>query len=325
MKLIHLRFTSGGLLLLASAVHGAPFLYAPGDFILAFRQTGNAQDLVVNAGSVTNFTDLPLDATVPITNLSDTQLRSVFPSLNAIYWSVAAANRPPLVEAFPIQSLWVTAPRLDPELPSVPWLRKGQFVQGNAGSQIDGLGAAAAGYSSRTPAGPDNTATGVAIPVSNEASFTSFIGSAGDFQGSFQGNVENLTPDDFEDTPGAVSRSDFFELPPGTTAAGTLNAPGRHLGYFELKSDGTLVFSNKASAVPTPQITGIQRDGDQTIVSFTTVVGPTYQLRATDQAGFTAPSSSWPIVGSLEGTGGPASLSDTSADPTQFYVVDVVP
>jgi hypothetical protein len=325
MKFVYLQHLASGLLLFAGSAQAAPFLYAPGDLILAFRQTGNAQDLVVNAGSATNFTSLPLDATVPITNLSDTQLRSVFPSLNAISWSVAAANRPPLVEAFPVQSLWVTAPRLDPEIPASPWLRKGQFVQGNAGSQIDGMGASAAGYSSRTPAGPDNTATGVAIPVSNEASFTSFIGSAGDFQGSFQGNVENLTPDDFEDSPESISRSDLFELLPGTTAGGTLNAPGRHLGYFELKGDGTLVFSNKASAVPTPQITDIQRDGDETIVSFTTVAGPTYQLRATDQAGLSSPVSSWPVVDSLIGAGSPASLTDTSADPIQFYIVDVVP
>lgn len=325
MKQAEIRFLSGGLLLLAGAVQGAPFLYSPGDLVLAFRQTGNAVDLVVNVGSVTTFTVLPPETTVVIDNLSESQLRSAFSSLNALNWSVAAANRPPLVEGFPLQTLWVTAPRLDPSVPSPSWIRKGQFIQGNAGAQIDAIGSGGAEYSSRTPAGPDNTATGVAIPVSHEAAFTGFIGLEGNYLGAFQGNVENTTPDDFEDSGDTVSRSDLYELLPGTSAAGTLDTPGRYLGYFELRSDGTLVFSNQAGAIPVPVITGIVREGEVSTVSFTTIEGATYQLRATGGDGLVTPIESWSVAASLTGAGGPASLQDTSADPTRFFVIEVLP
>lgn len=313
-----------GLSLLGSALQAAPFLYSSGDLLLAFRQIGNADDLVVNVGSFTNFTSIPQNSTVPIPALSAELLTATFPSLNGLTWSVSGTTRLPL-NGFPPQSLWTTAPRLLPDLPASAWLRKGQFVQGNAASQIDAVGANAAAFSSRTPAGPGNTATGVAIPVSNEAAFSQLIGTAGDFAGSFQGNVENTTADDFDGDPGNVSRSDLFELVPGTTASGTINTAGRHLGYFELKPDGTLVFSTATAVVPPPAIKSISRTGDQTSIAFDTVAGATYRLRAVSGNGLIQPLSTWPVGSSLVGAGTEGVLQDTSSDPVRFYVVEVNP
>lgn len=106
-------------------------------------------------------------------------------------------------------------------------------------------------------------------------------------------------PDDFDGESTNVSRSDLYELPPGTTAAGTLNQPGRHLGYFELLPDGILSFPTVSAVVPVPQITGIQRDGAVMTLSFPSVTGATYRLRATDSAGLWAPASTWSVGASI--------------------------
>jgi hypothetical protein len=216
----------GGFALFTGALHAAPFLYSPGDLVLAFRQTGNDSDYVVNLGKATNYNTLPAGTTVPVANLSAAQLNSAFPSLNGLKWSVAGANRPPLDPNYPLQTLWIARPRTESGAQSTPWLRKGQSAQGLAGAQIDGVGYNAAQASSNLPGGPANTATGVVIPVNNNFNVSQVIGATGNYANTFQGNVENLTADDFDGTPANVSRSDLFELLPGTTAAGTVNTAG---------------------------------------------------------------------------------------------------
>ena len=64
--------------------------------------------------------------------------------------------------------------------------------------------------------------------------------------------------------------------------------PGRYLGFFEFKPDGTLTFNTTAPLPAQPSITSVVRNGDVTTVSFTTVSGLTYRLRHTDTAGLTA-------------------------------------
>jgi hypothetical protein len=158
----------GGFALFTGGLRAAPFLYSPGDLVLAFRQTGNAADYVVNIGKATDYNNLAPGTTVPIANLAQSQLNSAFPSLNGLSWWVAGANRPPVIADYPLQTIWVTAPRLDPAVPSPAWLRKGPFVQGTAASQIDSVGVNASASSSSQAAGPDNTATGVVIPVNTD-------------------------------------------------------------------------------------------------------------------------------------------------------------
>jgi hypothetical protein len=314
----------GGYALFTGALQAAPFLYAPGDLVLAFRQTGNASDYVVNIGKATNFSALPSDTTLVISNLSVAQLNSAFPSLNGLQWSVAAANRPPLVPGFALQAIWAVAPRLDANLQSAPWLRKGQFVQGTAAGQIDAVGFNAVSASGSQTAGPDNTATGVVIPVSSQFALAPVIGDAGNYVGTFQGNVESLTVEDFDGDSGNVSRSDLYELVPGTSAGGTLNTSGRYLGYFELKPDGSLTFKTGSSPPPAPLITGIGRTNNITTVSFTAVGTANYRLRAVNTLG--TPVSSWPVVsGPVSGTGAILSLQDTNAASSRFFAVDAQP
>jgi hypothetical protein len=309
----------GGFALFTGTLRAAPFLYSPGDLVLAVRQSGNAYDYVVNLGKATNYNALPQGTNFVVSNFSVAQLNAAFPSVNELKWSVAAANRPPLDPNYPIQTLWLAAPRLDASLQSAPWLRKGQFTQATAGAQIDAVGNNAASSSSSQSTGLTNTITGVVIPVSTDYTLGPVIGDSGNYVGTFQGNVETLTPTDFDGDPANVSRADLYELQPATS---TLGLPGRYLGYFELKPDGTLTFSTSAPLPPRPTITNVTRTGNVTTVSFTTVSGATYRLRASDAAGLTSAVSSWSTGDSISGNGSVLSLSDTNTADIRFFAVD---
>ncbi len=137
--------------------------------------------------------------------------------------------------------------------------------------------------------------------------------------------MENLTADDFDGAPANVSRSDLFELLPGNTAAGTVNTAGRYLGYFELKPDGTLTFNTGSLAIPVPEIATVTRDGDVTTVSFATVTGANYTLRATDAAGLGSPVTTWAAGPTHTGNGSVQSLQDTSTAAVRFSAVEVLP
>lgn len=313
------------LFLAPGLVGAAPFLYAPGDLVLVLRQTGGASDLVVNLGRASAFDGLTPGTNLPITRLDPAQLSAAFPSFNGLRWTVAGANRPPINPAFPLQTLWVTAPRVDVAQPAPAWLRKGAFVQGNAGSQIDALGANAALTSSLLPGGPLNGATGVVLPVAAAYPIGPVLGADGNFVGAFQGRVEAVTADDFDADTTHRSRADLYELPPGTSADATLNTAGRRLGYFEFQPDGTLSFHTESVAPAAPRITAITRVGDVATVSFTSTAGPTYRLRRADAAGLTAAIGTWAELGTVTGTGGVVSLQDTSSDANHFYAIEVQP
>lgn len=302
---------------------GAPFLYAPGDLLLTLRQPGNAADLVVNLGPASAFSAVPPGKAQVVAQVDPTLLNATFPTLNGLAWSVLAANRPPVVPEFPLQTLWVGGVRLDPGSHSSPWLRKGQFVQGNAGAQIDAIGKNAAAFSSGQPAGPANTASAVAIPVGNAFAVGPVLGDPPTLVGTFQGRVETVTPDDFDTDPANVSRSDLYELIPGTRAEGTLDAPGRLVGVFALKSDGTLTFSN-GDQPPVPVIAGITHSKGVSTVTFRSWTGVTYRLRSTDETGVSRPVSTWAIGASVAGDGSYLSLQDSPATPVRFYAVEAV-
>lgn len=319
-----LSAVAGGFALFTGALQAAPFIYSSGDLLLAVRQTGGSYDYVVNLGKATNYSAVPPGTTLAITNLSASQLGFAFPSVNDLAWSVAGAIRTAGNPNFPQQTLWVAAPRIDTAAQSPAWLRKGSFSQGTTGGQIDAIGNNTSAYSSSQSSNANNTVVGVVIPTSSpDYALAPVIGDGGNYVGTFQGNAENTTPSDFDGDLANVSRSDLYELLPGTVGAGTYNTPGRHLGFFELKPDGTLTFKTTATLPPAPTITGITRVGNVTTVSFTTVTNATYSLVAVNGAGLTTPVSGWSVGASTGGTGNVLSLSDTNATDVRFYSVKV--
>lgn len=308
----------GGFALFTGALQAAPFLYTSGDLLLTFRKAGNASDFVVNIGKATNYNNLPLGTSFTVSNLTVAQLSSAFPDYNELKWSVAAANRPPFNTNFAENTLWISRPRLVPGTQSTPWLRKGQFTQPTAGGQIEEIGTRAFNYSGSTASNANNTVRGVLIPTGTAYELAPVIGS-GNYNNTFQGNVEGLTAVDFADDSANVSRADLYELIP---ASSTLNLPGRYLGYFELKPNGTVTFNNPVLTPPAPTITSVVRNGNVTTVSFTTSSGYTYRLRSTNAAGLTTPLSTWAVGSSLTGTGAVLSLTDNTAADIQFYAVE---
>jgi hypothetical protein len=314
-----------GLVLLTGGTHAEPFLYRPGDLVLTLRQTGGASDLVVNIGRATNFNALPEGTAFTIESVSGDQVAAAFSSVASLAWAVVGANRPPADPAYPLQTIWVTAPRLDIETQSPAWLRKGQFVQATAASQIQAIGVNAAASSSSQPTGPLNTASSVVIAANSDFALAGLIGDAGDLVGTFQGSIENTTPVDFDSAPDNRSRADLYELVPGTTQEGTIQTPGRHLGYFELKANGALIFQVASAPAAKPEIRAISRSGDTTTITFQSVEGVTYRLRFTNSSELGASPDGWATGTSVVGTGAVLSLEDTNAEGTRFFVLEAQP
>jgi hypothetical protein len=323
-----LAAAGGGLALLTATLGAAPFAYNSGDLILGFRQVnGPAPDLVVNIGQASIYDAVAPGQSLVVGNLSANQLNTAFPDLNEINWSVTGAVRGLGDPNYPAQTIWATAARTDTNVQSVPWLRRNQYGQGGPASQFAAVGNNATTYSSVQPASPTNTTTGVVIPLSDPNAYTPLVQnqdnqSASDFNGNFQGSVENTTPVGFTSLE-PLSRSDLYELIPGTTAGGTVNTPGKWVGYFDLTPDGTLTFTAATTAPPRPTITGVQRSGNVATVSFTTANSVTYRLRATNTAGLTTPVATWSTSGvTVTGNGSVQSLQDTNASDIRFYAVE---
>jgi hypothetical protein len=188
----------------------------------------------------------------------------------------------------PTRTLWVTEPRQNPDRAASPaWYRSSSFTQGQADSKINSILNNAATWATTAAADSvTNSATAVAIPYGNVYNANGSLGGGGNYLGTFQGNVENTTPSDF-DSAGSPSRSDLYELQPGSGS-------GTYLGYFELSPTGSLTFYAMPYPAPTPSVTIV---GSSTInVSFLSSANGTYTLYYTGAAGLSTPVSTWQTI-----------------------------
>jgi hypothetical protein len=311
-------WVAGALLLAHASIRAQTFAYTNCDLVAGFRIPGASSDLVVNLGSVAAFENFPLRSVIMITNLSVAQLSNALPTLNGVMWSVSAAMRGnPNYPQYPLQTIWVSSPRPDIDTPGVVWERKGQFTQGTVAGQIDAIGAGAVIYGNSQPASADNTETGIVISSTDVNSYTVLMTANGDFDGTLPGTAENATPTNFVST-GAISRSVLYKLLPGLGAA--LNAPGQPIGFFDLRSDGTMTFT----AGPPPErttVTSFHATGGVNTISFPTSNSVYYRLRFSDS--LITPIGNWSTNGAvLVGDGTIRSLQDTNASPAGFYSVE---
>jgi hypothetical protein len=129
--------------------------------------------------------------------------------------------------------------------------------------------------------------------------------------------VENTTPSGFN-LLGTPSRSDFYELQPGS-------GPVTYLGYFELGTDGSLTFYARQSVVQYPRPTlSVSTAGARVLVSFPSTAGGTYSLHYTNTAGLTAPVSTWTTVNTnIIGDGTVQSFQQTINGAGSVYSVTV--
>ncbi|MEI9962350.1 MAG: PEP-CTERM sorting domain-containing protein [Limisphaerales bacterium] len=146
-----------------------------------------------------------------------------------------------MIQQPPPGLLWVTKARSDIGTQSSPWTANNFFAQGTTASRIDGIGGGGLDYGLSISAGPANTPSAIAIPYTfnfaGDTSYTLGIGDNGNFNGAFQGNIENTTPGSFTSGSTPVI-SDLYELDPADAGSA-----GTYLGYFQLDPNGTLTFN----------------------------------------------------------------------------------
>jgi hypothetical protein len=316
---------AGSLSILQNACADTPvFVYTNRDMMLTLRKTGadggttGANDLEVNIGQASLYYGAA--STVNVSQYTGAQIGGAFDNLNDLSWSVGGMV--PISDTgptnVPIKTIWVTAPRTDPNVQAAPWVRNSSSTQGTTVGEMNSVLGNASFYSGTVAADPlKNTASVVSVPVGGGHEAGAFLGSLGNYKSTFQGDVENTTSPTFV-TDGQPSRSDLYELRPDST--GTQPA-GKYLGYFELHTDGTMVFVPPSTLPPAPKLT-ISVSGGTSTISFATTVGATYSLYLTNAAGLTTPILTWPVVSTnITGDGSSHSFQVNSSAANQFYSV----
>lgn len=309
-------------LALVSHLNAEPFIYTGRDLLLGFRQTDSVSEMVVNLGQASNYFNAAQGSVITITNFTPAQLQTAFSTMNGLLWSVAGTTRSADGgdPSIPNATLWMSRARTVPPTQTAPWLRKSAFSQGGAANKVNEYGVNTTLLSDATPADPMlNTATSIIEPTGEPRSYGVIIGDQGNLKGNFQGNIENNTGVSFAEPV----RSDLYEMRPGSG-----DLPGRYLGYFELRPDGTMIFQAPSNtppvAPPRPNIESIARIGTTTSISFTTTNDATviYRLRSTNSAGLTAPLFTWATSSAtVTGNGQVRTLQDDSSDGDRFYSI----
>ena len=314
--LLSCTLAAGTLLSADVSVSAQSFTYSNCDLGAGFRIIGGASDLVVDLGQVASFESLVPRSVITLTNLTSALLNDALPTVDGVSWSVAAALRGNPNYSYPLQTIWVTSPRPSILWPGKIWQNQSSGTLGGAASQIDAIGYDASAYGNGQPAGQGNTPTGILIPPASQYAYSYLMGIHENYDGTFQGIVENTTPVDF-DSAGLPSRSVLYRLEPDAYP----HASGTLIGFFDFNTNGVLTFT----AGPPPEQTVIsQVSNQQTVntISFPTVNLVGYRLRYTDSAGLATPISSWTIGSTLIGNGFTLSLQDTNSTAIRFYAVE---
>lgn len=237
MKKMAVLSAAAAGLLWGAVADAQVFNYTPGDLLLGFRTSG-ASDLVVDIGSASLYTGASGPITISGNYYNSTQFSDASLNINNLYFSVFG------VSLLPSRNLWMSDANL-----SSAWTAHGVGSQGATAGVITSIANGAADISSQSGAGADNTATAVLVPnsynSSGDTSYTVGIGSSGNLQGYFQGDIEGTTA--VYDGANFVASSfssgstpillDLYEL----DTANSGNA-GKLVGDFELDPNGTLTF-----------------------------------------------------------------------------------
>jgi hypothetical protein len=308
---------------LVQSVQAAGFTDTNDDLILTFRNTDSNDVIEVDIGHASIYDSAAPGSSIPITAYSPSaQLETVFDNLNSLAWSVGGCV-PNVgdngVSGLPVATLWETAPRSNPNVPAQPWTRESYYTQGLADGKIESILANAQTWANSAPPNSvSNTSTAVVIPYGSGDNANAPLGALGNYLGTFQGDVENTTSTNFG-SAGSPSRSDFYELQPGS-------GPGTYLGYFELATDGSMTFHGPALTVTFPAPTpSASTDGAGNIfISFPTTANGTYALSYTNAAGLSAPVSTWPTVSTnIIGDGTVKAFQQSISGTGTFYSVSV--
>jgi hypothetical protein len=216
--------------------------YVTGDVLVCFRKSGSANDLVVDAGPFATYTNTTVNQRIPVNQYAGNQLGTV--GTNSVTFSAFTA--------LDDGTLFMTRHRVALYSKTSAWTQYPQdsqlLLQGDMGSIVSGAAKVFSTWNVlSTPAAviePDDVSnSNPNYGTGGGQSYYGTLGTSGNFNGDFQGNVEITAPANFT-TAGAVIRSDFYMIPPSDTSA----AGVAFLGYFELNTNGVMTFV----ANPTP-------------------------------------------------------------------------
>jgi hypothetical protein len=289
--------------------------YATGDVLVCFQKAG--VDMVVDAGPVTTFTGATHNQVIPITQFTGTQLAQV--GTNGVSWSAFTWLGD--------NTLFVTKGRSSVNQQTTPWVDASSPVQYGTTFQmgpippgaLDQLNIPTYAVSTSTAVVEQGNVSGVdAGNYPDGDSYQNQLAGAygGNFDGTFQGNPENTTSNNFTLKASPV-RSDFYQLTPN---GGHQTVLGTWLGYFEFETNGTMNYV----AYPTtmPVINTVSRSGATATINYKTGLYGTYTLLGTNK--ISAPLSTWPVVNTLS-TGDTSFhnyLDTDSVNTNKFYIIE---
>jgi hypothetical protein len=229
--------------------------YTVGDVLVCFRIPGN-DNLVVDAGPISTFTNAIANQVISISQYTGSQLATV--GTNSMSWSAFSWYDDSVSPVSAQWTLFVSKARPSLNTQSFPWVAQ------NAATQ-----ARPAGDMSEIPPGAydnfhynaNSTKSAIIEPTDslgagsgnypNGLSYADDIytqNSTPNFDGDLNASPENNTPSNFR-TAATVQRSDFYWVPP-TDSGNSV----KYLGYFELNTNGYMnyvAYPTVAGTAPT--------------------------------------------------------------------------
>ena len=217
--------------------------YANGDVLICFRKSGGANDMVVDAGPVSTFTNATINQRIPITQYTTNQLYLI--GLNSLIFSAFTWYDTSTVSQ-DNALLFMSRGRSTLYSQTLAWAQQSaQFDSFCAGV----LGTVASGAvicrnynvasSDTAILEPDDSSGYNTTQNSAYTTGQSYIWALDpnnfNFQGNFPGNPEKTAPSTFI-TGGQVVRSDFYLVP--ATGFGSV----KFFGYFELNTNGLMTY-----------------------------------------------------------------------------------
>jgi hypothetical protein len=339
-----LCLTAFALLAVGTMAQAQIFTPTNNDLILGFRKNApytENNEVVVDIGQASTYFNLGVGTTNTVPGFSASQLSpGSFSTFSNLSWSVFAAYAGGY-SGYPNETLWLTVPRTNNAVRSASPTRQTYGIHQVIKTKMTSIVAGAEYISSNTASNQFNTPSFVSESLAAYIGHNLSTWLAGDVdptQATFNddwpssepngGNIEVTTPGNF--TNGTV-RSDLYEVRPLATAVGTpitdphtgTSGLAWYIGYFELKSNGTMTFTRDvASTTPVPVALNIARTNNVSTISFGSSSSVTYTLAFTNSAGLGAPVSNWPsLPGTITGDGTTKSFQDTTTDPMRFYRV----
>lgn len=286
--------------------------YTTGDILLCFRN-GGANDLVINAGSVSNLTSALPNQRISLGQYIAGQITAAFGGTDGLDWSAFTWLGD--------NTLFVTQARSDLNTQTSPYSQSSSAFQHNT---VLRMATIPPGANFNLAYNGLNTPTAVIEPDSVSTYHTgssyanAWLGSAGGgFNGTFStsiGNPEISTPGDF-DSAGTVVRSDFYKMTPANSYSF-----GTFLGYFEFAPNGSMSYVAYPSAVPV--INSISRSNNASVINYSTGQYGTYTLRGTNSLSPGVAATNWPAISTLSsGATTSGTYMDNDSSPAKFYII----